>query len=109
MARILVGLVLAWILVGCGGGEPVPKEAGDLCATFGDSFCSRADSCGLLQESVTACVNDFYAGCCGNDGTCNNSVKPIDQGDWNQCLDDIDQEACGDVANGDLPTSCLQL
>lgn len=99
------------LAVACGGDDrPLPEDVGQVCTDFGDVACDRAGECGLLTGTVQACVNDFYALCCANDGECNNPVAAdVSEAEYNDCLDDYGTLACNDVEQGNLPSSCLRL
>ena len=101
--------IAAIVLAACGGGADVPRDLGDACADIGEGFCERANTCGLLEGSVTGCTNDFFYACCVETGDCDSPIQQPTAAEWDRCLSDIDRAACTDISNGDFPVRCLQL
>lgn len=109
MSRIHIVILAAVFITACGSGASVPQDLGDACADIGEVYCERADSCGLLDSSATACVNEFFFYCCAETGECGDPIQQPSSADWDRCLSDVERSACSDIVNGDFPVSCLQL
>ena len=105
---LVVGLVLG---CGCGAGDG-PEDVGDACVEVGDALCERAAECGALSPAYTLeqCATVFWAGCCGDSGTCGKSVN-IDGSEWATCIDDLGALACSNISADTigLPGSCLRI
>jgi hypothetical protein len=108
-ALMMAGLLVTTLGAcgGGGGGNGVPDTIGEVCLEFGDAVCGRLAECDD-EVDRDACETAFYGACCSDDDVCDEDVgagAPSDD-DYNECLGDIDDQSCPQIANGELPPSC---
>jgi hypothetical protein len=103
----MLAATLVLTLGACGGGG-VPETNGEACLDFGSAVCGRLGECND-EVDVGACETQFYGGCCANANTCDDEIDPEDapsDDEYDTCLGDIDDLACPQIENGELPASC---
>jgi hypothetical protein len=85
-----------------------PNSLNDVCVVEGGAICERAIEC-FPEDAPTqaACVNDFVAACCGDDGNCGTAVANISRDEWNACLDAYPDFPCSELEDSNLPPECL--
>ena len=116
MGWVKAGELLALVMVvasGCtgdGGGLSLPEDLGEACSDIGSALCDRAIECGFVTvPDRLSCENGAYAGCCADDGVCNNDLDDsITASEWNRCVDGFATESCQDLDNGNLPGAGAQ-
>ena len=87
-----------------------PETLGDVCFDTASVWCDRALACLPDGDTTeTACVNDFVAACCLEDGACRNQARQISEAEWQACLQGYDDLACDSIVAGDLPLACLEI
>ena len=96
----------------CGGGSrDVPTTLGEVCLDLSEVTCGRLKECDSTLDR-NRCETQLYAACCADDGNCdsmlNAAAAPTEE-EYNACLDDIGDQACAQIQNGDLPASCDML
>jgi len=101
-------ILMFFVAFAAGCGSPPPERVGDFCLDLAPIVCEVADSC--FDQRDPNCVNEFVAGCCGDEGTCANPTRDISRRDYNCCLNDLEDRTCAQWSNlSAFPASCQTL
>lgn len=103
----MVRLVLLCLFLAAFG-TPPPETLGDFCADVAPITCDALSTC--TNESIANCDDEFVRSCCGADGTCGLALEDLSRGDYNDCLNDLEDRSCAAWTSGAaLPSSCQTL
>ena len=110
MHRIRSALVLAAVLLGCGGSSSNTSDPATACKSVFTTLCNKLFQCnpsGAAQVygNASSCTSSLGAGCTSGNASCPSGTS-YNAGNASTCINDYGNESCTDVLAGTTPPSC---
>ena len=110
MHRTRLALVLAAVLLGCGGSSSNASDPSTACKSVFSTLCNKLFQCnptgaGQVYQNASACASTLGANCSNAGSSCPSGTS-YNAGNAQTCINDYGNESCTDIENGTTPASC---